>query len=58
MKEIMADLRMIKTSDDVADHPSRAELESLLHEFMGKVIRLKITTVRTKKTLTRPVLRD
>ena len=48
MKEIIADLREVETDDEVSDHPARVELESLLHDYKGKVIRIRITEVKVK----------
>lgn len=47
MLEIVADLRGLREedSDQIADHPARAELEKLLHRFAGQVIRIRITIV-------------
>jgi len=48
MKEIIADLRGINDADtdEIADHPARAELESMLHIYAGKVIRIRITVCK------------
>ena len=46
MKELILDLRMVESDDDIVDHPARIELENLLFDYMGKRIRVKVTVLR------------
>ncbi len=55
MKEIILDLRKLKETEDeegnlgIADDPAHIELEGLMYDYVGEIIRLKITVVATPK---------
>ncbi len=51
MKELILDLREMNTGDpeddaELADIPARTEMESMLLDYAGKVIRVKVTVIK------------
>lgn len=50
MKEMIVDLRLVRQDDDgeynIADHPEHIELERIMFDYAGKVIRIKITEIK------------
>ena len=52
MKEMILDLRELDTGDpednaELADIPARTEMESMLLDYAGKRIRIRITTIKS-----------
>ncbi len=57
MKELIADLRNIESTDnpdgdELADHGIVQEIEGMLLDNAGKVIRIRITEVKVKHEIT------
>jgi len=55
MKELILDLRDMDTGDpednaEFADMPARTEMESMLLDYAGKVIRVKATVINQTNT--------
>ncbi len=51
MKELVLDLRELDTGDpennaELVDLPARTKMESMLLDYAGKVIRVKITVIK------------
>jgi len=51
MKEIILDLRSIPKDNEWVDTPARYNLESIILDYEGKVIRVKITEVKQQALL-------
>lgn len=52
MKELIIDLTKIEDrenpGDEITDHEGRVMLEELLYDYVGKKIRVRITTIRKR----------